>query len=96
MQPQPREAYFSATCSTSLPKFSPLKSLSSVSGRCRSGDDVFLALHAPVLQVARELLDGDREALGVVEHDDAFHARAVHEQREVFFGPAPASCCCTG
>ena len=51
--------YACATGSTSLPKFSPLKSLSSASGKCvEARDDVLAALHTAVLQVAGEL--GDR------------------------------------
>jgi hypothetical protein len=79
----------SATSRTSLPKFSPLKSFSSASGKVlEAANDVLAALHPPVLQVARHLGDRDRIARRVVEHHHAFHARAVDQQRQVV-GRAP-------
>jgi hypothetical protein len=63
-----------------LPKFSPLKSLFSVAGKVLDArHDVLARNEFAFLHPLRDVLDGHRVAVRVVEHHHALHAGTVDE-----------------
>ena len=91
-----RELQARATSSTSLPKFSPREELAQRGGE---GRDAAGSPRLPCSSCARPSGSPPVSAIasvvavGVVEHDDAFHARAVAPAaRGNSSAPAPASC----